>query len=49
MGDPKGFISLRRHTPAREPVDERVRHWREFYAPMPEAENVFPRTSFKTS
>ena len=38
MGDPKGFISLRRHTPAREPVDERVRHWREFYAPMPEAD-----------
>ena len=36
MGDPKGFLTLRRRTPAREPVNERVQHWREFYAPIPE-------------
>jgi glutamate synthase (NADPH/NADH) small chain len=36
MGDPKGFLTLRRATPAREPVNARVQHWREFYAPMPE-------------
>ena len=33
MGDPRGFITLRRATPAREPVETRVRHWKEFYAP----------------
>jgi glutamate synthase (NADPH/NADH) small chain len=38
MADPKGFISLRRATPAREAVDERIRHWREFYSPMPESD-----------
>ena len=36
MGDPKGFLTLRRGTPAREAVNARVQHWREFYAPMPE-------------
>jgi len=36
MADPKGFFSLRRATPAREPVSSRVQHWREFYTPMPE-------------
>jgi len=36
MADPKGFLSLRRATPAREPVSSRVQHWREFYTPMPE-------------
>jgi len=35
MGDPKGFLTLRRAGPTRQPVDERVRHWREFYAPLP--------------
>ena len=36
MGEPRGFLTLRRATPAREPVDARVQHWREFYAPMAE-------------
>ena len=35
MGEPKGFITLRRATPARASVSERVGHWREFYPPMP--------------
>src|SRR5919199_4363850 len=39
MGDPKGFLTLRRATPARQPVEVRARHWGEFYAPMP-AEDV---------
>ncbi|MEP7002799.1 MAG: glutamate synthase subunit beta, partial [bacterium] len=34
MGDPKGFITLRRAAPSRQPVATRVGHWREFYAPM---------------
>ena len=38
MGDPKGFLTLRRATPAREPVSSRVQHWREFYTPLPEQE-----------
>ncbi|HEX2779747.1 MAG TPA: glutamate synthase subunit beta [Gemmatimonadaceae bacterium] len=38
MGDPRGFITLRRATPVREPVPTRVRHWGEFYTPLaPEA------------
>lgn len=38
MGDPKGFITLRRAGPARQPVHERLRHWKEFYEPLsPEA------------
>jgi glutamate synthase (NADPH/NADH) small chain len=36
MGDPKGFLTIRRAAPTRQPVEERVRHWREFYAPLPE-------------
>jgi len=32
------FLTLRRATPKREPVGERVRHWREFYEPMLEPE-----------
>jgi glutamate synthase (NADPH/NADH) small chain len=36
MGDPKGFLTLRRATPDRQAVDERVRHWGEFYRPAPE-------------
>jgi glutamate synthase (NADPH/NADH) small chain len=31
MGDPKGFITLRRASPTRQPVTERVQHWGEFY------------------
>jgi len=34
MADPKGFITLRRATPERQAVDERVRHWGEFYRPV---------------
>jgi glutamate synthase (NADPH/NADH) small chain len=36
MADPKAFLTLRRATPARQPVEDRVRHWREFYGPVPE-------------
>jgi glutamate synthase (NADPH/NADH) small chain len=38
MGDVRGFIKLRRATPSRQPVEQRVRHWREFYSTMPEPE-----------
>jgi glutamate synthase (NADPH/NADH) small chain len=37
MRDPKGFLTLRRATPGRQAMEERVRHWREFYGPVPEA------------
>ena len=36
MADPKEFLTLRRATPERQPVEERVRHWGEFYRPAPE-------------
>ncbi|HKN58313.1 MAG TPA: glutamate synthase subunit beta [Gemmatimonadaceae bacterium] len=36
MADPKGFITLRRATPERQAVAERVRHWGEFYQPVPD-------------
>lgn len=36
MADPKAFITLRRATPERQAVEERVRHWGEFYSPAPE-------------
>ncbi len=36
MGDPKGFLTLRRATPERQSVEERVTHWGEFYRPVPE-------------
>ncbi|HZF72671.1 MAG TPA: hypothetical protein VEZ51_04530, partial [Gemmatimonadaceae bacterium] len=36
MADPKAFITLRRATPDRQPVSQRVRHWAEFYKPAPE-------------
>ena len=36
MADPKAFLTLRRATPGRQAVEERVRHWREFYGPVPE-------------
>jgi glutamate synthase (NADPH/NADH) small chain len=38
MADARGFLALRRATPAREPAQTRVQHWREFYAPMAERE-----------
>ena len=37
MRDPKGFLTLRRATPGRQAVEERVRHWREFDGPVPES------------
>ncbi len=37
MADPKGFLTLRRAIPGRQAVEDRVRHWREFYGPVPEA------------
>jgi glutamate synthase (NADPH/NADH) small chain len=36
MGDPRGFLKLRRATPKRHAVEQRVRHWREFYETMPD-------------
>ena len=37
MADPKGFLTLRRATPEREPVETRITSWREFYRPAPES------------
>src|SRR3954468_13880523 len=37
MADPKAFLTLRRATPDRQAVEERVRHWSEFYRPAPES------------
>lgn len=36
MADAKAFVTLGRAAPVREPVETRVRHWREFYEPLPE-------------
>lgn len=36
MGDPKGFLKIRREVPKRRAVEERVRDWREIYQPLPE-------------
>ena len=37
MADPKAFLTLRRATPERVGVEERVRNWGEFYRPAPES------------
>src|SRR2546423_7717070 len=37
MSDPKAFLTLRRATPERQGIAERVRHWREFYQPAPDS------------
>jgi glutamate synthase (NADPH/NADH) small chain len=37
MADPKAFLTLRRATPDRVTVEERIRHWGEFYRPAPES------------
>ncbi len=37
MGNPKGFLTLRRATPERQAVEERTQHWREFYRPALES------------
>jgi glutamate synthase (NADPH/NADH) small chain len=34
MGDPSGFLKLKRVNPQRRPVQLRVRDWQEFYEPM---------------
>jgi glutamate synthase (NADPH/NADH) small chain len=34
MGKDTGFIEYQRQVPAYQPVDERIRHWREFALPM---------------
>ena len=34
MGDPTGFMKLKRVNPQRRPVQLRVRDWQEFYEPM---------------
>jgi glutamate synthase (NADPH/NADH) small chain len=35
MADPKGFMTTPRETPARRPVDVRIRDWREVYTEFP--------------
>ena len=37
MADLRGFLRLRRATPARQPVEKRIEHWREFYVPLAES------------
>ena len=37
MADPKGFMKTPRETPARRPVDVRIRDWREVYTEFPPA------------
>jgi glutamate synthase (NADPH/NADH) small chain len=37
LDDARAFVTLRRAAPQREPVDARLRHWKEFYEPLPEA------------
>jgi len=36
MGDIKGFMKYARQDFSKQPVDERVKHWQEFYKKMPE-------------
>lgn len=37
LDDARAFVTLRRAAPQREPVEERARHWNEFYQPLPES------------
>jgi glutamate synthase (NADPH/NADH) small chain len=37
MADPKAFLTIRRATPERQAVEDRVHHWGEFYRPAPES------------
>jgi len=37
MADLKSFLTLRRATAARQPVEKRIEHWREFYLPLAES------------
>ena len=38
MGDVKGFMKYGRKDFSKQPADERVKHWKEFYLEMPEDE-----------
>jgi glutamate synthase (NADPH/NADH) small chain len=38
MGKPTGFLEIKRHDPAHEPVKARVRHYREFALPLSDTE-----------
>src|SRR5258708_9403661 len=38
MADPKGFLTTPRQTPARRPVDVRIRDWREVYTEFSQGE-----------
>ena len=39
MGKITGFLEFERNDRHYEPVEERIKHWREFVLPLPEAEN----------
>ncbi len=36
MGDPRGFLKIKRNGPKRRPVQARIKDWKEFYEPVPE-------------
>ena len=38
MGKVTGFLEYEREDRDYEPVEERIRHWREFVLPLPEAD-----------
>ncbi|MBL8772051.1 MAG: glutamate synthase subunit beta [Phenylobacterium sp.] len=38
MGKPTGFLEIERHDRGYAPVAERLKHWREFVAPLPQPE-----------
>jgi len=38
LGDPKGFLALRRAGPVRQAVEQRLGHYQEFYNPLPNDE-----------
>ncbi len=38
MGDPTGFLEYQRHERAYAPVEDRLKHWREFIRPLPDDE-----------
>ena len=40
MGKITGFLEFERSDRDYEPVEERIRHWREFVLPLPDEENT---------
>jgi glutamate synthase (NADPH/NADH) small chain len=38
MGKPTGFLEIKRHDPAYAPVEQRIRHYKEFTLPLSDAE-----------